>query len=481
MALGGLAASAFGATPRAKLLVIVVLEQFRSDFLAANRSQLAAGGFRRLLEKGTIFHNCLHRASTFSATGVATLATGAWPAQHGIVADRWYEKSIQQHLVAASEEEMLATTLAAEVAVDPRTRVTVIALDRTPAALFAGTPEARLFWMTDQGTFATNFDAPDWVAAFNSQKKAEAARNSNWFALGARAEAPPLRILTYTPERPGEFMALYRSSPSAQLAQFDFACELIERERMGQSGSLDVVCLLAGSMERLGYETGARSPLMQQMVLHLDRNLEKLFTQLAKMPGEGAYNLALAGAHGAPPEPAAEARARMAVRGEDVALTVQKALSSSATGRLEKYVYPFLYLSTDAVRDPEPFRLVAARAAMQHPAVAGYFTAGGACSVHNGWEVRYRNSFHPVRSGDVMLSYHPEYVESLEQDRGVSYGSLYNYDALVPMAFYGPQFRVGEHEQTVEAVDLAPTLARVLGVAPPSSATGRPLAEALAE
>jgi hypothetical protein len=432
------------------------------------------------LEKGTYFHNCLHRASTFSATGVATLATGAWPAQHGIVADRWWES--YRRLVAAADERMLATTLAAEVASDnPNSRVTVIALDRTPAILFAGTPEARLFWMTDEGNFATNFDVPEWVAAFNLQRKAEAARNSPWLAVGARPDAPPLRMLNFAPDRPGEFMALYRASPSAQQAQFDFACDLIEHERMGQSGTLDVVCILPGSMERLGYETGARHVLMQQMVLHLDRQMERLFAVLAKMPGEGAYNLALAAAHGAPPEPAPEVRAKMAVRGEDIALAVQKALSSSATGRVEKYVYPFLYLNTDTVRDPEPFRLAAARAAMQHPAVAGFFTAGGACSIHNGWEARYRNSFHPVRSGDVMLSYHPEFVESLEQDRGISYGSLYNYDALVPMAFYGPQFRAGEHEQTVEAVDLAPTLARVLGVGPPSSATGRPLAEALAE
>jgi len=442
------------------------------------RSQLAPGGFRKIIEKGTIFYNCLNRASTFTATGVATLATGAWPAQHGIVADRWREGAI---VVPASEEEMLATTLVAEAAVDTNTRVTVIGLDRTPAAIFAGTPDVRLYWMSDQGTFATNFDAPDWVAAFNSLKKAETVRNTNWLALGARPDAPPLRTLNYSPDRPAEFMALYRSSPFAQTAQFEFACELIERERMGQSGTMDVVCLLAGSMELLGYETGARSPLMQQMTLHLDRELERLFTQLAKMPGEGAYNLALAGAHGVPPEPAAESRSRMAVRGEDLAVAIQKALASTATGRVEKYVYPFLYLSTDGVRDPEPFRLAAARAAMQHPAVAGYFTAGGAGSVHNEWELRFRNSFHPVRSGDVMLSYRPEYVESLEQDRGVSYGSLYNYDALVPMGFYGPQFRVGEHEQTVEAVDLAPTLARVLGVAAPSSSTGRPLAEALAE
>jgi type I phosphodiesterase/nucleotide pyrophosphatase len=407
------------------------------------------------------------------------LATGAWPAQHGIVADRWYDSL--RHVVSASEEEMLATTLAAEVAADQRTRVTVISMDQAHGALFAGTPDARLFWMTEQGGFATNFDAPDWVAAFNAQRRAEAARNTRWFALGAKPDAPPLRTLTYSPEHPEEFMALFRSSPFAQAAQFDFMNELIERDKLGQSGGFDLVCLLAGSMEQLGYEMGARSVLMQQLALDLDRRLEMLFAQLIRTQGETGFNLAIAGAHGVAPEPPTEWRARMAVRGEDVAATIQRLLSTSASGRVEKYVYPFLYLATDTVRDPEPFRLTAARAAMQHPAVAGFFTAGGNCSVHNEWEVRFRNSFHPVRSGDVMLSYQPEFVESFAQDRGVSYGSLYNYDAMVPMGFYGPQFRAGEHEQLVEAVDLAPTLARAIGVASPSSSVGRALGEALAE
>ena len=118
---------------------------------------------------------------------------------------------------------------------------------------------------------------------------------------------------------------------------------------------------------------------------------------------------------------------------------------------------------------------------MQNFAVAGFYTAGGACSVQDGWERRFRNSFHWTRSGDLMLSYRPEYVESFGQNRGVSYGSLYNYDARVPMCFYGPQFRIGTFQQTVESVDFAPTLARAIGVAEPSSSIGRVLGEALSE
>ena len=79
----------------------------------------------------------------------------------------------------------------------------------------------------------------------------------------------------------------------------------------------------------------------------------------------------------------------------------------------------------------------------------------------------------------MMLSYRPEYVEDYGTGRGVSYGSLYNYDVSVPLFLYGPHFRAGSFESPVESVDLAPTLAHVMGVAAPSSATGRILGEAL--
>jgi hypothetical protein len=477
--LGGFAGSLLGATPRANLLVIVLLEQFRPDYLDAVRTQLAPEGFRRLMEKGAVFHNCLHQASTFSSTAIATLATGAWPSEHGIVADRWYERAVRRP-ITPSDEELLATTFLAEAAAEGA-HVSVVSLDRSHSTLFAGTPDARLFWLDEQGKFTVNGEAPDWLAAFNAQRTAESARNAQWIALGARTDAPPLRTLTYSADRPGEFLALYRSSPFAQSAQFDLLNELIVHDKLGTGNTLDIVCLIVGASGQLGYETGARSPLMQQMTLHLDRRMEALLSQLAKTPGENAFNLAVTAAHGAPPEPPAESRERMAVKGEELAQEIERVLASTGSGHVEKYVYPFLYLNTDGFRDPEPLRVAAGRAALRHSSVAGYYTAGGACSVHDPWSQRFGNSFHPLRSGDVMLSYRPEYVESFAPGRGISYGSLYNYDARVPLYLYGPQFRAGQFSQTVEAVDLAPTLARATEVATPSSSTGRVLGEALAE
>jgi hypothetical protein len=171
----------------------------------------------------------------------------------------------------------------------------------------------------------------------------------------------------------------------------------------------------------------------------------------------------------------------MMVKGESVAQAIDGALRKESLGHVEKYVYPFLYLDTAGFRDPEEVRRSAAHAAMNVPAVAGYYTAAGGCSVRDEWVIRFSNSFHPKRSGDVMLSYRPGYTEDFHQGRGLSYGSLYNYDVAVPLWLYGPQFRPGAHQDAIESVDLAPTLAAISGVAAPSSSTGRVLTEALTE
>src|SRR5579885_2107173 len=91
--LGGIAHKALALPPRPKLVVLVLLEQFRSSYLDASWGDFGTGGFRRLIEGGAFFPDCRHLASSFTLTSVATLASGTWPAQHGIVADTWYDRT----------------------------------------------------------------------------------------------------------------------------------------------------------------------------------------------------------------------------------------------------------------------------------------------------------------------------------------------------------------------------------------------------
>jgi hypothetical protein len=452
----------------------------RQDYWDAAEVQLGANGLQRILLKGSHFPDCRHLASTFPASTLATLSTGAWPCQHGIVADRWHDQAAKR-VVSASQEALSATTLMSQVAAERQNRTFTISIDAPHGGIVAGQAGARQFWMDGAGRLTTLGEPPVWLDELNRFNPVENAQNSSWMAVGAKTGAPPMRKLTFDPEHPELFAELYKSSPLAQAAQFELLGTLIDKERLGQQDGLDFVCVIASSSSLLGYETGGRSPLMRQMVLQLDRQLEHLLDRLKAGPGEGGYTLALAGGHGAPPAPSTESRARMAVVGESVAQTVNKALDAHGLGKVVSYVYPFLYLDTSGFRDPEPVRQAAGRAAMEHPAVAGFYTAGGYCSTNDGWRDRFQNSFHATRSGDVMLSYHPEYVEDYGLGRGISYGSLYNYDVSVPLVFYGPQFAPGVFEAPVQSVDVAVTLARAMGVPPPSSSDGRVLGEAFLE
>src|SRR5215469_6102252 len=144
--LAGMATPGFAFPQSPKLLVLVLLEQFRAELLSGISSPLAPGGFRRLMDRGAWFPSCRHTASTFPATTVATLATGAWPAQHGIVADSWYDRAAKR-VIPANEEALAATTLAAQAAAEKDARVYVIADSAAQAGIFAGAPEARIFYL----------------------------------------------------------------------------------------------------------------------------------------------------------------------------------------------------------------------------------------------------------------------------------------------------------------------------------------------
>ena len=472
--------------PRPKLFIFLVAEQFRQVYLDRTTRWLETGGFRRLMEEGAYYPNCRMAASGFTASGLATLATGAYPQLHGIVADRWYDRKARE-AVPARGELLEATTLADEIARSERSRIYSMALDESHASLWAGRAPAQMFWMDAKGQFLTRGSFPEWLTAHNRLNPLENLHNAKWLAVGAGSGVPPLRTLTFDAKRPEEFFELYRSSPFCQAAQFELLREMLASEKLGQGETLDFVFVSLGSMALLGYETGSNSPLMDQMVLGLDRQIQGTLEVLNKAPGKDNYNLVFAAAHGAPPEPDAPTRSSKTVAGESLARAVNKGLAewidkgAAKNVYVEKYIYPFLYLNMDALRKQNTamraVRKMAGELALRQAGVAGYFTADGDCSHRGAWLRQFQNSFHDVRSGDVMLSYEPECVEEYGIGRGISYGSLYNYDTLVPLFLYGAQFTAQVIERGIEAVDLAPTVARAAGASPPSSTTGEVLAE----
>src|SRR5579862_1192648 len=482
---------AFAAGPKPRLISLVISEQFRTDYIDRFGNFFVAGGFRRLRQEGSYFQDCQMAASTFTCSGLATLATGAYPELHGIVADTWYDRK-EHKPVLASLEKLQGTTLSDEVmSADSRNRIFGVGGALSSLELLTGRLPTRLFSMLSDGEYEGRGSGPamPWFEEYRQANPPGRLKGAGWQVLGGSKSVPPLRTLTADPDRPETFSALYRSSPFAQAAQFGLLRDLIGRERLGQGPATDVVAVSLDSMALLGYEVGADSPLMREMVLHLDREMEALLTLLDKSVGAHNYILAFSAAHGAVRQ-GGEPRARYAIQGEAVARSIQQALAAqydvknTRAAYVERYIYPFLYLRLDSLKrsyiDTREARTQAGRAALRVPGVAGYYTADGDCSHTGEWLRRFRNSFHAVRSGDVMLAYEPECVEDFGAGRGISYGSLYNYESRVPLILFGGPFAPQSFDYAVESTDVAPTLAHALGVAWPSSATGRVLADALA-
>src|SRR5205823_3443941 len=143
---------------RPKLLVLVVLVQMRQEYLDAILGQLGPAGLRRAMYRGAHFPDCCHLASTFPSSSLATLSTGAWPSQHGIVADRWFDRGAKSP-ITASGELLLATTLCGQIAAMPGMRAYAIGMDATQTGLFAGNSagntQVRQFWLDPSGQFTT--------------------------------------------------------------------------------------------------------------------------------------------------------------------------------------------------------------------------------------------------------------------------------------------------------------------------------------
>jgi predicted AlkP superfamily pyrophosphatase or phosphodiesterase len=481
-------AAALAAAPRPKLLVLIVAEQCRADYLEHS------GGFRKLLSGGAWFRECRYEyAATYPASGAAVLATGAYPERNGIVAEQWYDRRAKR-VVRASEDlaapsvssprRLVGTTLADQMRLAGRSRAVSISLRDQTAVMLGGRRPAGCYWMDAAGRFVSSpyysDPLPAWANKFVQDRPALRLRGRPWRALDARDDAPPLRVIDGP--RIEDFLATYLASPLAVDEQFDFARETVAAEELGQGPGTDLLALSISSLYLLGLETGADSPLVRDIMARLDRRVEEFVSWLEQRLGAGNVWVVFTATQGLAESPGALEASGIPtgrIAGEQIAGAVNARLGElfGRANYVEKFVFPSLYLRPEAIGAlrAEDVSRVAGEAALGVHGVADYWGAD-----RTGDRRLARGRF-PGRSGDLLLVYQPYFWERYGDARGLTTGSYYAYDARVPLVLYGPAFRHRAFAQPVEAVDLAPTLAAALKIAPPSSTTGRVLVEALEE
>ncbi len=508
----GAFASAYNARP--KLVVVIVIDQFRGDYLERYRDQFGDGGFRVFLDRGAYFTDCNYDyANTRTAPGHATLFTGSYTSGHGIVANEWWDPQKKKRVTSveddatklvgggktgpgASPHNLLSDTLGDELklATGGKARVFAVSLKDRAAVLPAGFSGDAAYWIDPKnGDWITSTyyrpDLPEWVRNFNgrrpSERRAEKFLNREWkdsdgTVLGSTAPR------NGKDGAPASFYEVVGSTPFANDYQLEFAKELVLYEKLGAGPVTDLLVISLSANDILGHQVGPDSPQMRSMALELDRSLAEFFDFLGHQIGMANVWMALSADHGIAPLPDFAKTLRLPAANLDAkALRVHiNSLLSQKYAKKADYLldfdYPLAGLNEDAFAGHKEADAEAdAGQAMKQVGLAGYFTKSQLARGETpATEIgrRYAHSYSPEGGWYVMGVPIPFNVGTT---KGTDHATPFSYDTHVPLAFYGLAFQPGIYRTHAEPVDLAVTLASLLGINAPAKATGRVLTEAL--
>jgi hypothetical protein len=511
-------ASAYNANP--KLVVIVIIDQFRGDYLERYRDQFGPGGFRLFLDRGAVFTNCRYDyANTRTAPGHATLLTGAYTNGHGIAGNEWWD-SAANSLVTSVEDRntkligprgplgtgvsprnLLADTLGDELklATGGKSRVFAIALKDRAAVLPAGYAGDGAYWIEhSNGAFISSSyylnQLPPWVTIFDTSGRAEKYWDREWkdaagkiLTTTARRKLPDGR-----PDPKAGFYEVVGSTPFGNDYELEFARELIAQEKLGRGEATDLLSISLSPMDILGHEAGPDDPEMQAMTLALDRQLGEFFRYLNQQLGFENIWLALSADHGVAPRPSDAAKKFRLPAAVLSPAKLREAANKDLAARfpqlrgpaIASLQWPFAFLSQRLFADARVSQAEAERAAgevlMRVAGWHGFYTrsqlAEGRVPADETGRM-YAHSYTTYGGWYVLGIMAPFVVAYAPTD----HSSPYTYDRHVPLAFYGAPFVPGVYRRQSAPVDLAMTLASLLGINAPTHAIGRVLTEALAD
>lgn len=514
---------ASGPLAKPRLVVVVVVDQMRADYVDKFQGQWK-GGLKRLVEQGAWFREASYPyAATETCVGHATVSTGSFPATHGMVANAWWDRDSQKIVTCTADPNvqnigyagasvkggdsawrMRVPSFAEELKFQAgvSTRIVSFSLKARAAITLAGHKADAVTWF-DGATGAWETSSAYGAAPFVEEyAKAHSAREDygkTWslslpesaylynkeakgaaVPAGAGATFPhPLRGKTGGPEPDGSFYEEWQGSPYADTALTRLAETAIDSLGLGQNGATDFLGIAYSSPDYVGHAFGPRSWEIQDVLVRLDQDLANLFNHLDKKVGQGNYLVALTADHGVVPIPedmqqtgADAGRLRL----PDVQERVEKALESlnypkPAVARItgsDIYFAPGVY---DRLRgDGEVLSLVM-RAIRGVPGVEGVYRAEDLAdrpASHNPLREAMADSFFLGRSGDLFIV--PRAYWLLDGSAGdgprygTGHGTPWNYDQHIPLLLMGFGIRAGQYFGAVTPADIAPTLAALCRV-----------------
>ena len=496
-----------------KLVVAIIIDQFRYDYLTRFRGDYH-GGLEQLLTRGADFTNAFYeQVPTVTAVGHSLFLSGAMPAVSGIVGNNWYDRdekkgvssvcdwsvrTVGGHQEAegpkctdsdpASPKRLLVSTVGDELrAADESSKVIGISIKARGAILPSGHRAAGAFWFDGvSGNFVTTSfymdKLPGWAEEFNGRKLPSQYVDRKWDGF----EKWKFRADEREP------YAKLPASPWGNELIEGFAEQAVDGEKLGQRGVTDLLTVSFSSNDYVGHQAGPDSPEVRDMALRTDQLLGKFFALLDQKVGMSNVLVVLSADHGVASVPERAEKDKMpggrlladvedAVQGAlnrkfgqqtwlipgagDASLYFDREVLAKAKGVDERTIYQTASEAILAIPQLHVARVYSRDQLMA--GVAGDFIARAEM-----------NGFYPRRSGDLHLVFEPGYVPGKS---GTSHFSPYAYDRHVPVLFMGPGIVAGRYNGTIAVNDVAPTLATLLNIQTPSGSSGRVLTEMLAD
>ena len=482
-----------------KLVLGIVVDQFRYDYLTRFRGDLT-GGLKRLLEQGAVFTNANYDAApTVTAVGHSTIFSGATPAISGIVGNQWWDRTAGKIVTSVSDDQakmlgangpgaspdrLLVSTVGDELKMSGKGgKVIGMSLKDRSAILPAGHMANGAYWFNGaSGGFVSSTyyfpELPGWVRDFNAGHPADRFAGQEWLGHKMPAAAGP------------QLYNAIDATPFGDELLEALALRALGAENLGSGPQTDVLTVSFSSVDYVGHRDGPDSPEIHDMVVRVDKLIGALIDAAEARAGRGRVLVIFTADHGSTPVP--EINQKRSMPGGRLAwnaysAAVEKALSEKfGTGQWISYSADgVLYLKPDPIPgkklDMAEVQKVAADTVRAQPHIARVYTKtqlASAAVSRDTVDSRIQNGFNPARSPDVFTVADPYY---LFVAGGTTHGSPYAYDTHVPVIFLGStaHIRAGSYPGNITVQDIAPTLATLLGIQTPSGSMGRVLIEML--
>jgi predicted AlkP superfamily pyrophosphatase or phosphodiesterase len=509
-----------------RLILMITIDQLRGDMPWKLKDRFSPKGFRYLMDHGTVFKKAhYNHSNTLTAVGHATIFTGASTAQHGMPGNRWYDQNIQQTIYCVGDKSHL--TIDENVTGDEGTspvnltsdtigdvlithsektsRVFSVSL-KDRGAIIPGGRLGKAFWYSPRsGRFISStyyFDSyPDWVVAWNNEKKADKYKNIQWQLSRERAsyhfanqdnrpyEKSYKKLgRTFPHTLSSDAYSELRFTPMADELTLSFVKTLVESEKVGLGPHTDMLAVSFSATDYIGHLFGPNSLEAEDNLLRLDKTLENLFNFIDSKVGLENILIVLSSDHGTDAIP--EHRISQGQPGGrhyprkliDEMNALFKKRYSIPADLIVSYLHPSVYLNLKMINkfslDIEHVEKTLAEEIVKTPGIAFAVTKTDLLKknlvTHELFE-KIQNAFHPTRSGNVLIVQEQFWYLNEDLTPAAVHGSPYAYDTHVPIMIAGKKIN---HRIISEAVNpgyIAATVATYLNIPIPSGSTGQPL------